>query len=121
MITCSVSPYGLHTGLPAVSIGTLLHSAAFGESYTIHCKVHAVPPHTEIYWQHMTEGLKRVIRKNTLGVSGVTIDDPRLTIDYVTTSDAGSYICSAENDVGTGSSQVMILNVDGGIYFNHLM
>ncbi|XP_052085255.1 hemicentin-1-like [Mytilus californianus] len=87
----------------------------FGESYTIHCKVQAVPEHTDIYWQHITEGFIRTIRKDTLGVSGVTLDDPRLTINYVTTSDAGSYTCSAENVVGTGSSKSTILNVDGDI------
>lgn len=86
----------------------------------MHCKVQAVPVHTDIYWQHITEGITRIIRKDTLGVSGVTLDDPTLTINYVSTSDAGSYTCSAENFVGTGSSKSTILNVDGGMFLNEI-
>lgn len=98
-----------------VSIGNTFHSAKFGESYSINCKVNSSPLHIDIYWQHKIDGLIRIITKDTLGVSSVSLDDPTLMIDVVTTSDAGSYICSAENLVGTGHSKMVILHVEGGM------
>ncbi|VDI46335.1 Hypothetical predicted protein [Mytilus galloprovincialis] len=105
----------LRTGLPVVSIGNSVHSSKFGDSYSINCKVHSYPLHTHTYWQHSHNGNNRIITKDTPGVSGVSLDDSTLTLDIVTTSDTGWYICFAENTVGTGSSKRVSLTVDGDV------
>ncbi|VDI31226.1 Hypothetical predicted protein [Mytilus galloprovincialis] len=102
--------------LPSVSIGTRLHESDFGSSYTIECKVIAHPAHTTVYWQHNYNGIIRTIKNDTLGVSGIFIDNPSLTIDFITTSDSGKYTCIAENVVGVGKSQDVDLKVNGGTF-----
>lgn len=49
-----------------------------------------------------------------MGVTGSTNDRAVLTIEYVTTHDAGSYTCLAENSIGVGSSRSILLSVIGG-------
>ena len=47
-------------------------------------------------------------------LSGGTIQIPSLTINPVEQDDEGNYICQARNQVGTGSSQQVYLDVTGG-------
>lgn len=99
-----------------MSIGTRLHESDFGSSYTIECQIISHPAHTTVYWQHNYNGIIRTIKNDTLGVSGIFIDNPSLTIDFITTSDSGKYTCIAENVVGVGKSQDVDLKVNGGTF-----
>lgn len=45
---------------------------------------------------------------------GSVVGTPSLTIIGTTSDDAGRYVCYAVNAVGTGSSGITTLNIDGG-------
>lgn len=106
-----------HTDVPELSTDADYHKAVFGHSYTINCKVDATPFHKHVYWEHRTKGLTRKLKNDTVGVSGVSLENPSLTISFVTTSDTGSYTCFAENIIGTGFSRTVQLEVKGGMLF----
>lgn len=53
------------------------------------------------------------------GISGANLTDPSLTIEFVTTSDAGLYVCIAVNAIGIGkSSKCNVTIIAGKMLFN---
>ena len=68
-----------------------------------------------MYWQRTINGQTTQITTstNTNKYSGSTVNTPSLTINTVAQSDTGSYRCLADNVIGTGQSQITVLNVAG--------
>ena len=68
-----------------------------------------------MYWQRTINGQTTQITTgtNTNKYSGSTVNTPSLTINNVAQSDTGSYRCLADNVIGTGQSQITVLNVAG--------
>lgn len=78
------------------------------------CTVTSNPAHTRVFWQRIINGAAQEITvTNNNKYSGSTLNTPSLTITGTTAADAGSYRCLAENSVGTGQSQITVLNVAG--------
>lgn len=76
-----------------------------GYSVTLICQVtKAFPAVSRIYWERYKNNATTVITSNSIGIDGVTIDIPSLTISSAKESMSGEYTCFAKNYVGTGSS-----------------
>lgn len=73
--------------------------------------VNSIPPATSIGWIKTQQGVTTTINVSLSKYSGGTISDPSLRIYDADLSDEGSYVCSATNIVGTGTSQEMSLSV----------
>lgn len=90
------------------------YKVPFGSDVDLKCSVTAFPNHTNTFWHKNRNDVITTITKDTEGVTGSTIDMPTLTIEFVTTHDAGSYTCFAENSIGIGSSRTILVSVIGG-------
>ena len=77
-----------------------------------------MPSATLVYWQKQSSGgILTRIDNGASGTQGSTVSNPSLTINFVTTSDAGTYTCFATNIVGTGQSSTSTLTVTGGKFW----
>ena len=104
--------------VPVVNVLQLSYSTNIGSSITLRCTVTSNPTHNSVYWQRTINGQTSQITTstNTNKYSGSTVNTPSLTINNVAQSDAGSYRCLADNSIGTGQSQITVLNVAGSKY-----
>lgn len=102
------------TATPEVTVSSDSYLANYGKEQTLTCYVTSSPEHTEIIWEVIQNGVVRIITSKTSGVSGVTKDNPSLTINIVTLSDDGLYTCCATSIIGTGKSRAVRLSVDAG-------
>lgn len=92
-------------GLPEVSVPSMMHLTGTGYTITITCSVkNTYPEVSNVYWQRYLHGSTTMIHSNSIGIKGVTVENPSLIIPYAMESMTGEYICFAENSVGTGSS-----------------
>ncbi|VDI64481.1 Hypothetical predicted protein [Mytilus galloprovincialis] len=89
--------------------------AYFGKNITLHCHVTGSPQPTDIYWEKSVNNGSKLIRSDTAGIHGSTLESPSLTIIYVTTVDSGMYMCHAVNIVGIGRSRQIKLQVVGAL------
>jgi hypothetical protein len=90
----------------------LNYSVDFGNQITIGCSVSSNPPHTRVFWRKKRNGITTYLNvANSNGkYSGFTINNPSLVINNAALDDQASYVCYAENSVGTGSSTTTPLN-----------
>ncbi|VDI12391.1 Hypothetical predicted protein, partial [Mytilus galloprovincialis] len=104
-------------GVPIVTIGGSNFQVQVGNSITIGCTVTANPAVTSVYWTRDMNGQISNIgpSSNPSKYGGSTTVTPSLTIYNVDFSDRGNYQCFATNSVGTGSSQQISLDVQGGV------
>ncbi|XP_052079356.1 hemicentin-2-like isoform X1 [Mytilus californianus] len=87
----------------------------FGSNITLHCHVTGTPKPTDVYWERSVNNGSKIIRSDTAGIHGSTLESPSLTILYVTTLDTGMYMCHAVNLVGIGRSRQIKLQVAGAL------
>ncbi|XP_071159627.1 hemicentin-1-like isoform X20 [Mytilus edulis] len=101
---------------PIVNVLQISYSINIGSAITLGCTVTSNPAHTRVFWQRIINGAAQEITvTNNNKYSGSTLNTPSLTITGTTAADAGSYRCLAENSVGTGQSQITVLNVAGNV------
>ncbi|CAC5384056.1 HMCN [Mytilus coruscus] len=89
--------------------------ADFGSNITLHCHVTGTPKPTDVYWERSVNNGSKIIRSDTAGIHGSTLESPSLAILYVTTLDSGMYMCHAVNLVGIGRSRQIKLQVEGAL------
>lgn len=94
---------------------TTVQSTRVGSSVTIQCTVIANPPAIDITWaKYINNQPTPVDIENNARLTGGTTTVPSLTINPVEQDDEGNYICQARNDVGTGSSNQVFVDITGG-------
>lgn len=99
------------SGIPSVQIPSSSYSVAYGSQIRLQCVVNSIPPATSIEWRKTYQGVTTTINFGQSKYSGGTITDPSLRIFNADLSDEASYVCSATNIVGTGSSRDITLSV----------
>jgi hypothetical protein len=88
--------------LPKVSTGSVTSlNGSEGNSVTIPCTIDAIPAVTSVVWLKNGSVLDT---SDDLKYGFVTVSSPSMTIQDLTSSDAGVYSCQATNTVGTGHS-----------------
>eukprot|EP00105_Crassostrea_gigas_P045483 XP_019929631.1 PREDICTED: hemicentin-1-like [Crassostrea gigas] len=97
--------------IPSVQIPSSSYTVAYSSQIRLQCVVNSIPPATSIGWIKTQQGVTTTINVSLSKYSGGTISDPSLRIYDADLSDEGSYVCSATNIVGTGTSQEMSLSV----------
>lgn len=96
------------SGVPSAEVMSTLYHGEIGANVTMHCNISGRPEVIAVVWKTNTTSLS--VNQHT----GGTLEKPNLTIYNVRLADAGWYICTASNIVGTGSSHPVYLNVTGG-------
>ncbi|CAC5403637.1 HMCN [Mytilus coruscus] len=110
----SIPIYVTITGdVPIVFVGDRNYSIGYGDEITLFCNITSDPPANNVYWEKVVHGTKNILNNWTVGIQGVSVDTPSLTIMESTTADIGTYRCVAINDVGTGYSETILLDVFG--------
>ncbi|XP_071150580.1 hemicentin-1-like [Mytilus edulis] len=99
--------------VPIVHVRDTRYSRGYGETVTMVCNIDSDLAVTNVYWEKEFQGRKTVINHWTVGIKGVSLDVPSLTIMKTTTSDIATYRCVATNDIGTGYSKITRLDVIG--------
>ncbi|XP_078326830.1 hemicentin-1-like isoform X8 [Crassostrea virginica] len=97
--------------IPSVQIPSSSYSVAYGSQIRLQCVVNSIPPATSIEWRKTYQGVTTTINFGQSKYSGGTITDPSLRIFNADLSDEASYVCSATNIVGSGSSRDITLSV----------
>ncbi|XP_062602997.1 hemicentin-1-like isoform X5 [Saccostrea cucullata] len=97
--------------IPSVEIPSFSYTVAFGSQIRLQCVVNSIPPATSIRWLKTYQGVTSAVTLNPSKYSGGTISDPSLRIFNAELSDEATYVCSATNIVGTGTSREMTLSV----------
>ncbi|XP_069106281.1 uncharacterized protein [Argopecten irradians] len=100
--------------IPMVTVTDQNVTVTAGDNVTLFCNATGNPSVTAVYWEVMFGGGEaRMVEVNGTNYSGVTIDDPSLTIIDVMSANSGMYICKANNSIGTGRSDYVMLDVQG--------
>lgn len=101
--------------VPVVKIEKRLYKVSFGESIEMKSKIRSARfPVLSVFWERHVDGGLSILHSRLSGISGASVDNPSLTIEYVSIADAGTYICCARSKIGTGKSFETNLVVIGG-------
>ncbi|XP_052080330.1 hemicentin-1-like isoform X6 [Mytilus californianus] len=102
-------------GLPEVSVPSLKYLTGTGHTISISCFVKNTSPEvSKVYWKRYLHGSSTIISSTSIGIKGVTVENPSLIIPSAMESMTGEYTCFAVNSVGTGSSLPAKLTVTTG-------
>ncbi|OPL33462.1 hypothetical protein AM593_10437, partial [Mytilus galloprovincialis] len=101
--------------LPEVFVYIKKTEISFGDSVILGCQIKASPTHDFVYWEHNVTGVVRRLFRETLGIEGITVDNPTLSLKYATNNASGLYTCFARNVVGTSYSSAINVSVKGGV------
>lgn len=86
----------------------------YGSVITINCTIDADPVASAVYWMKEAQNEIRKLETGLGGTRGMTLEQPSLTIEYTSVSDAGLYTCFARNSIGIGKSKSVNVTVYGG-------
>jgi hypothetical protein len=107
----------LYLDVPIVTTPTLKYTAFNGDSMTIICEVFGQPEVTNVNWHITTHaGSIKFSGSWSARYDGSFLPDLRFV--GITFQDAGNYTCSATNFVGTTTSQIITVKVNGGKLIN---
>lgn len=70
----------------------------------------------EVYWSR--NGKQIDIQESGGRLSGVTIDDPSLTIRYISQEDVGKYQLTARNAIGSNTSDAISIGIICWVFLN---
>ncbi|OPL33400.1 hypothetical protein AM593_06933, partial [Mytilus galloprovincialis] len=87
----------------------------YGGSVTIECTVRSGIPVKEVTWYRVQADSRTSVVVDGRKYSGSTVRVPSLTINSANFQDAGTYVCTAENAAGVGSSHNGGVDVTGAI------
>lgn len=89
------------------------YSVIQGHSVTLQCTVSASPAISSVSWERIISGVATTLTIDGQKFSGAQVQNPDLVINGASTSDEGSYVCTAINSVGIGRSAETSLDVTG--------
>ena len=96
---------------PTVTIRKNEYMGLEGHEITLECDVVSDPPETAVYWRKIVRGVMSDVDTTLPKYSRTSPSSPSLTIIDLESSDAGTYQCFAENEVGSGSSEETTLKI----------
>ena len=96
--------------MPGIHVDQVYYDITYGQSVTLMCSVPSVSAPTKVFWTR--NGIP--IDINDVIYEGSTLNSPSLRIARVTSEYAGTYVCSASNNVGTSHGPSIELAVTGG-------
>lgn len=103
-------------GLPTVSVEEKKYISIYSHQVKLKAVIKADPPVTFVYWEKVVNGTRTILTNGGVGIEGVTPNNPSLILKYTTKADNGTYRCCTTNNVGTGWSDKIQLQVTGGIF-----
>ncbi|XP_052058083.1 hemicentin-1-like isoform X13 [Mytilus californianus] len=95
-----------------ISTSTSTFNGVGGGSVNIPCTHLANPAVTAVIWRKVSGGVTETLTVGGNKYAGGGLYQSGLTIYNLQASDVGTYQCLATNDVGTGESEIVTLNVD---------
>ncbi|XP_033753605.1 hemicentin-1-like isoform X5 [Pecten maximus] len=102
--------------LPTVTVAQTVRSVTTGTTVTLQCSVSANPTHTSVFWQFTpTNGGTTTLTIDNVNYGGASVNSPSLVVFNTNSGDQGTYVCFANNQVGTGQSAQVSLSVTGSI------
>ncbi|XP_076088633.1 cell adhesion molecule CEACAM5-like [Mytilus galloprovincialis] len=103
-------------GIPDVDVPSMTHLTGIGYTITLTCSIkNAFPAISRVYWERYIHGSITRLSSASIGIMGVTVDNPSLIIPMAMESMTGEYTCLAVNSVGTGRSFPAKLTVKAGV------
>ncbi|CAG2221471.1 HMCN [Mytilus edulis] len=105
--------YGNSIDNSSLTIQKKQYASVYGEDITLNCNVKADPAITDVYWERVQNETSMIINQGSVGVQGITPQNPSLIIISITDIHIGKYRCFASNAVGTSGSESMSLDVIG--------
>ncbi|XP_076088318.1 hemicentin-1-like [Mytilus galloprovincialis] len=113
----STTALSISGSIPTVSVPQSSYSVSPGKTVTLQCLVNSTLPLINVYWTLRGRYGFITIKftTNANKYSGTTTITPSLTIFNAEQRDVGTYICFAENGVGTGHSLTTVLVVTGNV------
>ena len=99
---------------PDVNIKPYRSTVRYGGPVTIECTVKSGIPVKEVTWYRVQGDTRTPVVVDGRKYSGSTVRVPSLTINNANFQDEGTYVCTAENAAGVGSSPNGDIDVTGG-------
>jgi hypothetical protein len=102
--------------LPVVRVQSNSYSVLLGQTTTLVCTISANPSATSVLWYKVISGVQSGLSTTPGKYNSPTVSSPNLVINTAALNDAGYYVCTATNVVGTGTSSQTYLDVTGSEY-----
>ncbi|CAC5384058.1 HMCN [Mytilus coruscus] len=100
---------------PMIIVGKNEYNPDYGTKLVIDTQISASPKVLKVYWTRNSSGIITTIEHGLSGTDGITVDNPALTLLYITDLDNGLYTCIAESYRGIGFSKTVNVTVNGGV------
>lgn len=106
--------YFIPASNPMIIVGKHEYGPDYGSKLVIDTQISASPTVLKVYWTRNSSGIITTIDHGLSGTEGITVDNPSLTLLYITDLDNGLYTCTAESYRGIGFSKTVNVTVNGG-------